>query len=164
MDQSTSAKASDRVPGADASREEVRAWNAAILEEYRTGGGRVGGVLTGMDLLLLTTSGARSGEPRTTPITCFRDGDRYLVVASNYGKPRHPDWYHNAVATPEVAVEVGGERFAARATVLDGAERDRAFDAVVARYPFYARYQAGVTRTIPVIALTRLSPDPSDAG
>lgn len=150
-----SSRASGRVPPADAPPEEVHAWNAGILEEYRANAGRVGGVLAGMDLLLLTTTGARSGEPRTTLITYFRDGDRYLLVASNFGKPHHPAWYHNLVATPEVTVEVDGERFAARAVVLDAAERDRAFDAVAARYPFYAAYQAGVTRTIPVVALTR---------
>lgn len=148
-------KASDKVPSPDASREEVHAWNAAVLEEYRANGGRVGGAMTGMDLLLLTTTGARSGKPRSILTLYYPDGDRYLVVASNFGKPHHPDWYHNLVATPEVAVEVEGERFPARAVVLDGADRDHAFDAVIARYPFYAGYQAGVTRTIPVVALTR---------
>ncbi|MFD7657389.1 nitroreductase family deazaflavin-dependent oxidoreductase [Actinosynnema sp. NPDC059797] len=148
-------RASDAVPPPGASREEVLAWNEAVLEEYRANGGRVGGVLSGMDLLVLTTTGARAGRPRTTPITCFRDGDRYLLVASNFGKPRHPDWYHNLVAAPEATAELGGERFAVRAVVLDGAERDRAFRAVADRYPFYAAYQAGVTRTIPVVALTR---------
>ncbi|MFD0205180.1 MULTISPECIES: nitroreductase family deazaflavin-dependent oxidoreductase [Saccharothrix] len=151
-----SAKASDAVPSADASREEVHAWNAAILGEYRAGAGRVGGVLTGMDLLLLTTTGARTGRPRTAPITYFRDGARYLLVASNFGKPHHPDWYRNLVAKPEVTVQVDGVRSAARAVVLEGAERDRAFDAVSAQYPFYAAYQDGVTRTIPVVALTPL--------
>lgn len=148
-----SAKAGDRVPSADASREEVLAWNAAVLEEYRAEGGRVGGVMTGMDLLLLTTTGARSGKPRSILTLYFRDGDRYLVVASNFGKPHHPAWFHNLVATPEVTVEVEGDEFPAEAVVLDAAERDRAFDAVVGRYPFYAGYQDGVTRTIPVVAL-----------
>ncbi|WP_367127470.1 nitroreductase family deazaflavin-dependent oxidoreductase [Saccharothrix sp. HUAS TT1] len=155
-----SAKASDSVPNADASRDEIVAWNAAVLEEYRAGAGRVGGAMDGMDLLLLTTTGARSGLPRTILITYFRDGDRYLLVASNYGRPRHPDWYHNLLSTPEVAVEVGGERITARATVLDAAERDRAFAGVVARYPFYADYQAGVARTIPVVALTPIATTP----
>lgn len=150
-----SIKASEKVPAPDASREEVFAWNAAVLEEYRANGGRVGGAMAGMDLLLLTTTGARSGKPRSILTLHHRDGDRYLVVASNFGKPRHPDWYHNLVSTPEVTVEVEGERFAADAVVLDGAERDRAFETVARRYPFYAGYQAGVTRTIPVVALTR---------
>lgn len=150
-----STKASDAVPAADASREEVAAWNAAVLDEYRAGAGRVGGVLTGMDLLLLTTTGARSGLPRTILTAYFRDDDRYLLVASNFGKPHHPAWYHNVVATPEVTVQVDGEQFAAHAVALDSAERDRAFDTVTARYPFYAAYQNGVTRTIPVVALTR---------
>ncbi len=150
-----SSKAGDAVPSPDASHDEVVAWNAAVLEEYRANGGRVGGVLTGMDLLLLTTTGARSGEPRTILTVYLPDGDRYLLVASNFGKPRHPGWYHNLVSTPDVTVEVDGERFAARAVVLDGAERERAFATVTARYPFYAAYQDGVARTIPVVALTR---------
>ncbi|KOX34238.1 hypothetical protein ADK67_04365 [Saccharothrix sp. NRRL B-16348] len=125
------------------------------MEEYRAEGGRVGGVMTGMDLLLLTTTGARSGKPRSILTLYFRDGDRYLVVASNFGKPHHPAWFHNLVATPEVTVEVEGDEFPAEAVVLDAAERYRAFDAVVGRYPFYAGYQDGVTRTIPVVALTR---------
>ncbi|MCC8250429.1 nitroreductase family deazaflavin-dependent oxidoreductase [Saccharothrix luteola] len=150
-----STKASEKVPAPDASREEVFAWNAAVLEEYRANGGRVGGAMAGMDLLLLTTTGARSGKPRSILTLYYGDGDRYLVVASNFGKPRHPDWYHNLVSTPEVTVEVAGEQFAAHAVVLDGAERDQAFDTVAGRYPFYAGYQAGVTRTIPVVALIR---------
>ncbi|ONI85167.1 hypothetical protein ALI22I_30830 [Saccharothrix sp. ALI-22-I] len=125
------------------------------MKEYQANAGRVGGALTGMDLLLLTTTGARSGKPRTILTVYFPDHDRYLLVASNFGKPHHPGWYHNLVSTPEVTVQVGGEQFAAHAVVLDGAERDHAFDRVTARYPFYAAYQDGVTRTIPVVALTR---------
>ena len=125
----------------------------AVIEEFRANGGTVGGTLGSTPLLLLGTTGARSGRPRTTPLAYRRVGGRLYVIASSGGRPAHPGWYFNLRAHPEVTVEIGDERFAGTATVLEGAERDRVFAAIAARSPDAGRYQAQVVRTIPVIAL-----------
>jgi deazaflavin-dependent oxidoreductase (nitroreductase family) len=129
---------------------DMKAHNRKVIEEYRANQGA-----GGRPLLLLTTTGARTGKPRTTPMMYVPDGDRLLVIASNAGAPKHPDWYHNVVANPDVTVEVDAERYEATAEVPSGAERDRLFDGIVAKYPFFADHQAGVTRTIPVVVLVR---------
>jgi deazaflavin-dependent oxidoreductase (nitroreductase family) len=129
----------------------MKAHNRKVIEDFRAHGGAP----EGRPLLLLTTIGARSGIMRTTPMMFIPAADRLLVVASNAGAPRHPDWYHNLVAHPDVSVEVTGESFPATAVVLDGEERDRVFAEIVAKYPFFADHQAKVRRTIPVVALTR---------
>ena len=130
-------------------------WNTQVIEEFRANGGKVGGRWEGRDLLLLTTTGRRSGRLHTTPLAFARDGDGLLVFASKGGAPKHPDWYWNLVADPHVEVEVGTERFDAVATPLVGEERDRAFAAQVERSPAFGEYQAKTDRVIPVIALTR---------
>jgi deazaflavin-dependent oxidoreductase (nitroreductase family) len=108
-------------------------------------------------LLLLGTTGARTGEPRTTPLAYREDGDRLYVIASNGGAADDPAWYRNLRADPLVSVEVGGERFEATATVLDGAERDGAFATIAEESPAARGYQASTGRTIPVVALQRRS-------
>ncbi|WP_405535156.1 nitroreductase/quinone reductase family protein [Streptomyces sp. NBC_00075] len=147
-------KASDAVPAGTATAEEVRAWNRGIQEEFRAGGGKVGGVFKGADLALLTTTGAKSGRTATTPITYYRDGDRILLVASNFGRDRHPAWYHNVRAHPAVTLEIGTETLTAHATVTEGDERDRLFAHVVTLQPGYAEYQKNTDRLIPVVAFT----------
>jgi deazaflavin-dependent oxidoreductase (nitroreductase family) len=127
--------------------------NRAVIEEFRANRGAVGGELRSTPLLLLGTTGARSGRLHTTPLAYRRDGDRLYVVASSGGRPTHPGWYYNLRAHPHVTVELGEERFAATATVLEGADRDRVFAAIVERSPTAGAYQAKVGRTIPVIAL-----------
>src|ERR671927_20150 len=104
------------------------AFNRSLIAEYRATGGQVTGQFAGAPLLLLTTTGARSGQPRTTPLAYTVDGDRLVVIASKGGAPTHPDWYHNLRAQPEVTVELGTETFPARATIPQGAERQRLFD------------------------------------
>jgi deazaflavin-dependent oxidoreductase (nitroreductase family) len=104
-------------------------WNAGIIEEFRTNEGRVGGMFEGAPILLLHTKGRRSGEDRVNPLMYLLDrssgGDRYVVFASKGGHPAHPHWLLNVEANPDVEVEVGVERFPARATVLrEGPERD----------------------------------------
>lgn len=131
--------------------EDVNEYNRKVIEEFRAKGGPG----AGRPLLLLTTTGARSGRRRTTPVMYLRDGDRVLVIASNAGAPKHPDWYHNLVAHPEVTVEMAGDTFDANAVPLEGDERDRQFARLVEQYPFFGQYQAGVQRTIPVVALLR---------
>jgi deazaflavin-dependent oxidoreductase (nitroreductase family) len=102
--------------------------------------------------LLLTTTGARSGRPHTTPLVYVRDGNRLLVLASNYGAPRHPDWYHNLLAHPDVRVEVAGEAYDAVAVVAAEPERERLFAAMAAHLPWLPDLQAQARRSILVRA------------
>jgi deazaflavin-dependent oxidoreductase (nitroreductase family) len=131
-------------------------WNARIIKEFRTNEGRVGGPFQGAPLLLLTTTGARSGKTRINPLMYLRDGDRLVVFGSKGGAPTNPDWYHNIVANPDASVEVGTESFPVRATVATGDERDELFAEQAKRYPQFAQYEAKTERTIPVIVLERV--------
>lgn len=130
-------------------------YDRQLIEEFRADRDKGGGAMKGRPLLLLTTTGAKSGQPRTKPMMFIPDGDRLLVIASNAGAAIHPDWYRNLVAHPEVTVEVGNETFKAIATVTEGLERQRLWNRVVELYPFFAEHQAKVTRQIPVIVLER---------
>ncbi len=130
-------------------------WNRQVIEEFRANRGKVGGMWEGRPLLLLTTTGAKSGERRTTPTMYLRDGGRLLVFASKGGAPTHPAWYHNLLAHPDVTVEVGPETYEATATVLSGEERDQLYAKQAQLFPQFGEYQAKTTRTIPVIALER---------
>ena len=132
-------------------------WNQAVIAEFRANDGKVGGQFEGAPLLLLTTTGAKTGRRLTSPVMYNTDGDRLLIFASKAGAPTNPAWYHNLVANSKVTLEVGAETFDATATVLEGEERDRLFARQAAQYPGFAEYQANTTRTIPVIALERLS-------
>jgi deazaflavin-dependent oxidoreductase (nitroreductase family) len=133
----------------------VADWNAKIIEEFRANGGKVGGQFEGAPVLLLGTTGARSGQHRVNPMMYLADGDRLLVFASKAGAPTNPDWYHNLVAHPEVTVEVGTESYPATAVVLTGDERDRFYAEQARRYPGFAEYEEKTTRVIPVVALVR---------
>jgi deazaflavin-dependent oxidoreductase (nitroreductase family) len=128
-------------------------FNRSILDEFRANDGKVGGPFAGAPMLLLTTTGAKSGQARTAPMMYLPDGDRYVVFASKAGAPTNPDWYHNLVANPAVSVEVGSDRFDADAVVLTGDERDRLFAKQAERYPNFKAYQENTTRVIPVVAL-----------
>ncbi len=129
--------------------------NRQLIEAFRANRGKTDGPFAGRPLLLLTTTGARSGQPRTSPMMYIPDGNRLLVIASNAGALTHPHWYHNLVAHPEVTVEVGNETFKATAVVMEGAERQALWDRIVQQYPFFAEHQAKITRQIPIIALER---------
>ena len=126
-------------------------YNNRLIEEFRADRSKFGG----RPLLLLTTTGARSGQRRTTPMMYVRDGDRLIVIASNVGAPTHPAWYHNLVAHPQVTVEVGNETFDATAIVTTGEERHQLWTRIVESYPFFSEHQAKTTRQIPVIILER---------
>jgi deazaflavin-dependent oxidoreductase (nitroreductase family) len=128
-------------------------WNTRVIEEFRSNEGRVGGQFEGAPLLLLTTTGRRTGESRTNPMMYLPDDNRLVVFASKAGAPTHPDWYRNLVADPEVVVEVGTERYPATAVVVRGAERDRLYAEQSRRYPGFAEYQSKTERVIPVVAL-----------
>jgi deazaflavin-dependent oxidoreductase (nitroreductase family) len=107
-------------------------------------------------MMLLTTTGARSGEPRVAPLVYTKDGDDIVIIASKGGAPTNPDWYHNLVANPEVVVEIGTEKYSANARVTEGDERQRLFDAQAAIMPGFADYQRNTTRQIPVVVLARV--------
>ena len=130
-------------------------WNRQTIEAFRANGGKVGGMWEGRPLLLLTTTGAKSGQRNTNPVMYLADGDRLLVFATKGGAPTNPDWYHNLIAHPEVTVEVGTETYEATATVLTGEERDRLYAKQAGLYPQFGEYQEKTTREIPVIALER---------
>lgn len=131
-------------------------WNKKIIEEFRANEGKVGGQFASMDLLLLHTTGAKSGLPRINPVAYMADGDRFIIIASKAGAPTNPDWYYNLTANPEVSVEVGTEQFQALARVAAEPERTELYNKVAAKYPGFAEYQRQTTRIIPVVILTRL--------
>ncbi len=134
---------------------DVNDWNAQIIAEFRANDGKVGGQFDGAPLLLLTTTGAKSGLARTSPMMYLPDGDRLVVFASKAGAPTNPDWYHNLVANPSATVEVGTESFDVDAHITTGAERDELYARQATRYPGFAEYEAKTDRVIPVVALTR---------
>lgn len=131
--------------------------NQAIIQEFRANAGKVGGSWDGRPLLLLTTTGAKSGRRRTTPVMYLPDGDQLLIFASKGGAPTNPGWYHNLLAHPDVTVEVGAETFDAEAEVLTGEERDRLYRKQAELYPMFAEYERRTSRKIPVVALKRKS-------
>ncbi|MDH6435461.1 deazaflavin-dependent oxidoreductase (nitroreductase family) [Streptomyces sp. SAI-144] len=140
----------------------IHDFNQRIIDEFRANHGRVGGPFEGGRLILLTTTGARTGTPRTNPVGYLPDGgDRILVIASAGGSPRHPDWYRNLVAHPQVTVESGVFTYEAKAVVLAGEERDRAFARAVESDRGWATYQEKTDRVLPVVALHEIaSPGP----
>src|SRR5688572_3225528 len=126
----------------------MKAFNAALIEEFRANGGKVGGRFEGRPVLLLTTTGAKSGRRLTFPLVYLQDGDRRLIFASKAGSPKHPDWYHNLVANPTVTVEVGADTYEAKAVVITGEERDQLYAKQVAAMPTFGDYQEKTTRII----------------
>ncbi|WP_433176627.1 nitroreductase/quinone reductase family protein [Actinoallomurus sp. CA-150999] len=128
-------------------------FNQQVIEEFRANHGRVGGMFEGARLILLTTTGARTGRPHTTPVGFLSDPDRLLVIASAGGADRHPAWYHNLVADPRVTVETGQLTLEADAVVLEGAEREEIWARAVESDPGWAQYQRNTARIIPVVAL-----------
>ncbi len=135
---------------------ELNERNKRIIDEFRANEGRVGGPFEGKDLLLLHTLGAKSQQERINPVACIKDGERFAVIASKGGAPTNPDWYYNVVANPQVTVEVGTEKFQAKATVAEEPERSRLYEQMVAVMPGFDEYRRKTTRVIPVIVLTRM--------
>ena len=135
--------------------EEVKSFNENLIDEFRANGGKVSGMFAGAPLLLLTSTGAKSGQPRVAPLAYTTDNGSLVIIASKGGAPTNPDWFHNILANPEVTVELGAESFPARATVA-AAERDRLYDQMAAQMPGFAEYQKNTTRRIPVVVLERI--------
>ena len=128
--------------------------NKIIIDEFRANDGKVGGRFEGKTLLLLHTNGAKSGQERINPVACIRDGDCLAVIASKGGADTHPDWYYNVTANPLVTIEVGMEKFQARASVAEEPERTRLYNKMVEVMPGFGDYRLKTTRVIPVIVLT----------
>jgi deazaflavin-dependent oxidoreductase (nitroreductase family) len=131
------------------------AYNRELIEAFRANRGKTDGPFAARPLLLLTTIGAKSGLPRTSPLMYIPDGDQLLVLASNYGAPKHPDWYHNLLVHPNVTVEVGSETYRATAATLVGIEREQTWARLVERSPSLAGLQTQTRRQIPLVALKR---------
>jgi deazaflavin-dependent oxidoreductase (nitroreductase family) len=131
-------------------------WQQEHARRYVATGGQDGHIWEGVTTLLLTTTGRRSGEARTTPLIYGRDGNRYVVVASRGGAPTHPGWYENLVAQPNVQVQVMADRFAARARTATAAERGALWKTMTTIWPPYEEYQQRTTREIPVVIIERV--------
>ena len=131
-------------------------FHAQRIAEFRANGGRLNPPLDAVPLLVLNTTGARTGQPRSTIMSYSTDGARLVVVAAKGGAATNPDWYHNLLAHPEVTVEVGGETFRARASVASEPERMRLFAQHVALRPNFAEFQQQTARQLPVVILEQL--------
>ena len=128
-------------------------YNTQVIEEFRTNHGKVGGFFADADMLILHTTGARTGKERVNPLVYLPEDRNLVVFASKGGAPTNPDWYHNLVANPDLEIEVGTERRKVRARVAEGEEHDLLYAEQARRYPQFAKYQEGTDRTIPVVIL-----------
>jgi len=132
-------------------------FNARIIEEFRASGGKVVGPAEGFSLLLLHTTGARTGVERVTPVAYQPLADGWAIFATHAGAPKHPAWYHNLLASPETIIEIGTETVPVRARVAGGEERERIWSLQKAFYPSFAKHDEKTTREIPVVVLERLT-------
>ncbi len=132
------------------------AFNVALIDEFRNNAGKVTGMFAAAPLVLITTTGARSGQPRTAPLVHTRtaSGD-VVIIASKAGAPTHPDWYHNIANDPSVTVELPNETFSGRARICDEPERTELYEAQAALMPNFDEYRSATTRTIPVVVIER---------
>ena len=135
---------------------DVNDFNRQIIDEFRANGGKVGGGFEGRDILLLHTTGAKSGKERVNPLAFRREGDDLVVFGSKAGAPTNPDWFHNLLANPDARVEVGTEAFDVRARVAEGEERERIWADHRREVPAFAEYERKTDRPIPVIVLERV--------
>jgi deazaflavin-dependent oxidoreductase (nitroreductase family) len=136
---------------------ELNDFNQKVITEFRANQGKVGGQMAGMPLLLLTTTGNKSGRTLTKPLAYSKDGDRIFVIASFAGSPHNPAWFVNLAASPTVTVEVGAERFQARARITSGEERERLFKLQADKMGIFYDYQKKTTRQIPVVVFERIN-------
>jgi deazaflavin-dependent oxidoreductase (nitroreductase family) len=136
---------------------EMNEFNQRIIDEFRANQGKVGGQFAGAPLLLLTTTGAKSGRAITKPLVYTNDGDQIVLIASYAGAPKNPAWFNNLVANPTVTIELGPERFEARARITSGPERERLYKNQAAQMDIFNDYQKKTTRQIPVVVLERIN-------
>lgn len=131
-------------------------FNVPVIEEFRANAGKVTGTFEGVELALITSIGAKSGQPRVSPLVYVTDAGRLVIAATAAGSPKNPAWYFNLIAHPDVTVEVGTDTYRARAVEAQGAERDRLFAKVVNTYPRLGTYESETDRTVPVFVLEKL--------
>ncbi len=136
---------------------DMKEFNQGVIKDFRANGGKVGGQMANIPLLLVTMKGAKSGRTITLPLAYSKDGNRFVVIASYAGAPHNPSWYHNLVAHPDVTIELGGEKFSAKASVAQGPERDRLYKQQADQLPIFNEYQQKTTRRIPVIVIDRVN-------
>jgi deazaflavin-dependent oxidoreductase (nitroreductase family) len=134
---------------------DLNEWDRQVIEEFRANGGKMSGELAGAPVLLLTTTGAKSGQQRTRPLVYLLEGGQIYVFAGNRGAPTNPAWYHNLVAHPDVTVEVGAEKFKARAIIVDDEEAKRLSNIQLQKIPALAELAAKITRKVPAVLLKR---------
>jgi deazaflavin-dependent oxidoreductase (nitroreductase family) len=132
-------------------------FNGSIISEFRAHGGKVGGQFAGAPLLLLHSTGARTGRSSVSPVMYLADEDRYVIFASKAGADTNPAWYHNLKAHPDTTIEVGTETLRVKVVELHGRERDELYARQAERYPGFGEYQARTKRVIPVLALAPVS-------
>ena len=130
-------------------------FNKEIIQEFRANDGIVGGMFEGMTLLLVHTTGAKSGQLRINPTAYIKDGENLIIAASKAGADSHPDWYHNLEANPQVIVEVGSETISALAEVPSEPERSNLYDKLASKYPMFNEYKTKTKRVIPIIKLIK---------
>ena len=135
--------------------ETIKSVNTGLVEEFRANGGKVGGTYKGANLLLLTTTGAKTRKPRVTPLAYFRFDGKLIIIGSSWGAQAHPAWVRNLWANPLVHVEVGMESFDATARELPAAEREPVWAQVIATAPVFGEYQCRTDRVIPLFELQR---------
>ena len=130
-------------------------YNSALIEEFRANNGKLGGRWANSQLVLVNTIGANSGQVRTIPLVHLQQKDRIYIVGSAAGSEKHPAWYHNLATCPEIAVQVGADRFAARARTATPAEKPALWAMMAAIFPLYDKYQARAGRDIPLVIVER---------
>jgi len=135
---------------------DMKAWNQSIIDEFRANAGKVAGPFEGAPMVLLTSTGAKSGAPRVSPLMYLPNGDDIVIFASKGGAPTHPDWYYNLLANPNASAEVGAETLAVKARVAEGDEREDLWSRQKTAYPQFQGYEDGTDRVIPVVVLEKL--------
>ena len=133
--------------------ETIKKFNTNVVDEFRANDGKVTGQFTNANLLLLTTTGAKSGQRRVSPLAYFRIDDKLIIIGSFAGAPVNPAWVHNLRANPRARVEIGTDAFDVTARELPAAERDELFPKVTAVAPGFAEYQSKTSRVIPLFEL-----------
>jgi deazaflavin-dependent oxidoreductase (nitroreductase family) len=128
-------------------------WNAQTIAEFRKNHGKVGGMFEGAPLLIIHSTGARSGKTHVTPVMYLKDGSHYVVFSSKGGAPTNPDWYFNLKAHPDARIEIGDDTIDVHAEEIKGPERDRIYSKQASLYPNFGEYQRKTKRIIPVMAL-----------
>ena len=136
--------------------DDINDWNEKVMADFRANGGKVGGDFTGVPMVIVHHTGAKSGRVRHAPLCYLPNGDDVVIFASMGGAPTNPAWYHNLIANPDTTIELGTETIPVRVREAKGAERDELFERQKKAMPPFAGYEAATTRVIPVLVLERV--------